>query len=644
MAKISNTLPRKSADKNLLSKSNHNNGCLGPISDLEKHLPSEWWRGLFNSLYLKTDADVVENNENTVREIDKVIQATGVNPSQKILDLCCGQGRHILELAKRGYRNLVGIDRSRYLIKLARKRSRNMNLFINSTFSEGDARKIRLLSSSIDLVTIMGNSFGYFEHEDDDLKVLKEVNRVLSSKGTLYLDLTNGEWVKDNYQPRSWEWIDQSLLVCRERHLSQDRKRLICREVVIEVEKGVIADQFYAERLFSYSEIGDLLERAGFENIEFQDTLESLSTRGQDLGMMAQRMTLKASAPNKTSHITIKSKGTISCTVLMGDPSLPDTVKKDGIFNSEDLKTIEKLKESLSSLPGFHFTYFDNHKALIKFFLKSPPSLVFNLCDEGFNNRATQELHICALLEMLNIPYTGAGPGCLAICYDKSLTRAIAQSLEIPVPDEIWIDPSSSSAAIPNSFPVILKPSSGDSSVGITQHAVVNNAEQLVNYYDWLKSLLPNTPILIQEFLSGDEYSVGIIGNPSNFETLPILEVDYSHLAKGLPHLLSYESKWIPDSEYWNQIRYKPAQLTEEDHRTLTDHSIQLFEHLGCRDYARFDFRKDSYGTIKLLEVNPNPGWCWDGKLNYMADYAGINYSELLNKILASAMERLKDT
>lgn len=89
---------------------------------------------------------------------------------------------------------------------------------------------------------------------------------------------------------------------------------------------------------------------------------------------------------------------------------------------------------------------------------------------------------------MLNIPYTGAGPGCLAICYDKSLTRAIAQSLEIPVPDEIWIDPSNSSAAIPNSFPVILKPSSGDSSIGITQHAVVNDAEQLVNYYDWLKA------------------------------------------------------------------------------------------------------------------------------------------------------------
>ena len=106
-------------------KSVQNGGVktLGPISDLERHLPSEWWQTLFNSLYLKTDGDVVENDANTIAEVDMMIQSAGLEKNDRILDLCCGQGRHCLELAKRGFTQLTGIDRSRYLIRLARKRA-----------------------------------------------------------------------------------------------------------------------------------------------------------------------------------------------------------------------------------------------------------------------------------------------------------------------------------------------------------------------------------------------------------------------------------------------------------------------------------------------------------------------------------------
>jgi D-alanine-D-alanine ligase len=73
----------------------------------------------------------------------------------------------------------------------------------------------------------------------------------------------------------------------------------------------------------------------------------------------------------------------------------------------------------------------------------------------------------------------------------------------------------------------------------------------------------------------------------------------------------------------------------------MIDHSSRLFERLACRDYARFDFRADAKGEIKLLEVNPNPGWCWDGKMNIMAGFQGMRYSELLGHILQAAVERL---
>ena len=130
--------------------------------------------------------------------------------------------------------------------------------------------------------------------------------------------------------------------------------------------------------------------------------------------------------------------------------------------------------------------------------------------------------------------------------------------------------------------------------------------------------------MLVQEYLTGAEYSVALVGNPDQgLRALPILEVDFSRLDARLPRILGYESKWEPDSPYWTQIRYQEATLSELMQQQLVEHSARLFERLGCRDYARFDFRADARGEIKLLEVNPNPGWCWDGKLNLMAGFQG---------------------
>src|SRR5690606_12153633 len=178
-------------------------------------------------------------------------------------------------------------------------------------------------------------------------------------------------------------------------------------------------------------------------------------------------------------------------------------------------------------------------------------------------------------------------------------------------------------------------------SFGITQKSVVNNAEELVLHYDRLKTELPNIPILIQEFLEGREFSVGIIGNGEALEVLPILEVDYSKLPKDLPRLIGYESKWHPDSPYWTHISYREAtDLDESCARGMVDASINLFHRLKCRDYARFDFRMNHHGEAKLLEANPNPGWCWDGKMALMAGFQGTSYPQMLKRIIEAALER----
>lgn len=609
----------------------------GPLPNLEGHLKSDWWKTLFNSIYLKTDGDIVENHRNTSKDIDLVLKYTNIESHDNVLDLCCGQGRHSIELGKRGFKHVIGIDRSSYLIRVAKKRAAQDGLSI--VFSEGDARKLHLANNCLDCVLVMGNSFGYFDKEEEDAIVLKEIKRVLRSKGILFLDIVDGDWLLKNFEPRSWEWIDQNYLVCRERNLSSKGDKIISREVIIHSEKGIIADQLYAERFYNLDKITSLLESVGFIDVKYHANVIPSSYRNQDLGMMGNRLFISAQVPEDN---IIDDTTQIKVSVILGDPKLPDKVKKDGKFNQEDFETINNLKKNLKELKKFQFKYINDHKNLLKTLMSQSCDLVLNLCDEGFNNDAFKELHVPGILELLNIPYTGAAPACLGTCYNKSLVRAYAKEMKIPVPEELYFNSSLEEITDFPFFPALLKPNFGDSSLGITSEAVVYNLEELNTYLGKMKKMIENSPILIQEYLTGKEYSVALLGNPGDFAVLPLLEVDYSQIPPGYPPILCYESKWLPESVYWNNLRYKRAELDDERKEKIIQASKDLFERLECRDYGRFDFREDKNGVIKLLEVNPNPGWCWDGKMNIMAGFNGMSYKDFLEFILEAAIKRLQ--
>lgn len=330
-------------------------------------------------------------------------------------------------------------------------------------------------------------------------------------------------------------------------------------------------------------------------------------------------------------------------TVILGDPRLPDRAKAGLRFAGEDFEAFSRLKAALAELEDYHFDYLDDHAKLQTALLKEPPSFVLNLCDTGYRNVMEHELHVPALLELLDIPYSGAGPACLALCHDKALVRALAASLDIPVPHEAYVMPGNEeTAARLASYPAIIKPNSGDGSVGITCDAVVRDAGEAIARLVRLRAELLPRGLLLQELLEGAEYSVGLVGNPGQgLRELPLLEVDYDLLDPRLPRILAYESKSVPDSPYWTQIRFRRARLDDDAGERLVGYSRLLFWRLGCRDYARFDFRAGSDGVVRLLDVNPNPAWCWDGKLNLMTDFAGGSYAELLRSMLAAARARL---
>ena len=368
---------------------------IGPVDNLESYVKADWWRQIFNANYLRTDGDVVEDAALTRMEVDQFEACAAPERDSAILDLCCGQGRHLLEFASRGYTNLFGLDRSHYLVNRAKTMARRQGYSV--TFREGDARKLPFAADTFDLVILAGNSFGYFESSEDDVNVLQQIARVLKPSGKVLIDIADGEYIRETFEPRSWEWIDKQHFVCRERSLSADRQRLISREVISHVRKGVMTDQFYAERLYSREAIFALLRRLGFTDITSDKDIFTDSQRRQDLGMMAKRFVITAAirkewaAPRKAARAQVRT-----IAVLLGDPRKTDTLKPNDRFDEDDFHTVNELKKALKELRDYRTMYFDDHETLVADMTKNRRKIdfVLNLCDEGFYNVATHELHV----------------------------------------------------------------------------------------------------------------------------------------------------------------------------------------------------------------------------------------------------------
>lgn len=343
-------------------------------------------------------------------------------------------------------------------------------------------------------------------------------------------------------------------------------------------------------------------------------------------------------SPETTS---VADRNVTSILVLTGDPSLPDPTKPGHHYNPEDLDAFQRMRAALCSLESYRFEFFSDHERLLERLRGDLPDLVLNFCDTGFRNLAAQELHIPALLELRGVPYSGAPPAGMAIAFDKQIVRLLADTLGIPTPCETFLAADVPASALPDLWPALIKPNRADGSLGITKDAVVRSAAEAADYISWVRTELPGRALLVQEYLPGPEYGVGMIGNPGrDLRPLPVLEVDFSGLPAGLEPILSYESKTIPESPYWRDIRFVEARTGPAHRALMLGASERLFARLGLRDYARLDFRCARDGTPRLMEVNPNPAWGWDGKLALMAGFEGIPYPRMLAMIIEAALAR----
>jgi len=329
-------------------------------------------------------------------------------------------------------------------------------------------------------------------------------------------------------------------------------------------------------------------------------------------------------------------------TVLFPDPTLSESYYEYWI--PQDDLDLEELKQNIQAIKGVEKVEFrDNHKTLLKDWLENPPQFVFNQCDDGFMNKEEWEVHLVALMDVYGIPYTGPGVEGLSIVKDKSLVRGVAQSIGVPVPVEIYIDEHEDPATkIPDDmcYPAFAKLGNASGSTGVVQYGICHNKEESIQNIKKKRENYTNRPILLQEFLSGREISIGMVGNPEcdDFEVFPPVEVDYQNLDLKYLKVQLEEFKRDGDSEFWQQVKEIKAELTDEQRKEIYDAAKKLFIRCRCKDFARMDFRMDSKGKFKIMDVNPN---CWlGGKYRMMAEWAGYSWPQVLGKLVSSCQKR----
>jgi D-alanine-D-alanine ligase len=249
----------------------------------------EWWRSLFDEIYLETDARSVLDGEVTRREVDGLIQVIDLRPEEAILDLCGGHGRHALELARRGYGRMMVVDFSQPLLALGKAQAQKEGLAV--TFLRGDARAVPLAPESFSAVVLLANSFGYGADLQDDLQILKESWRLLKSRGRLFLEVADPQFVRQHLPRQSWHEAGEELVVCRQRWVTQEH--LVCRELVLSRSRGLVRDRVYQMRLYQPEELQHSLKKAGFAQIRIA-TQGEMSTQPADRGTLSRRLAVAA--------------------------------------------------------------------------------------------------------------------------------------------------------------------------------------------------------------------------------------------------------------------------------------------------------------------------------------------------------------
>jgi D-alanine-D-alanine ligase len=324
----------------------------------------------------------------------------------------------------------------------------------------------------------------------------------------------------------------------------------------------------------------------------------------------------------------------------------PEPVADDGA----EAEAHEDILQALRATDYLPFRFeLDGTKETLTKLARTPASVIFNLT-ESYAGDDTKDFHVAAYLELLGTPYTGNGPRGLHLGQDKALAKRVLNDHGVPTPPSVLIEKGGersldSRSGFSLTFPLIVKPSREDGSIGIDSGAVVVDRRQLRERIDFVLEHFRGGA-LVERYVEGREVYVSIVddGESRSPRALPLVEIDLSRLPDGVPRIAGSEVKWWKGTDiYRNTPPVYPSGISSACRARLARIALAAYRALGLRDYARVDMRLSADGEGHVIEVNPNPWLNRDGEFVMAWTQTGRSYEELIAHLVGLALSRGDD-
>ncbi len=300
---------------------------------------------------------------------------------------------------------------------------------------------------------------------------------------------------------------------------------------------------------------------------------------------------------------------------------------------------IQKALESR----GHRVSFFDMNETPLPFdkIAEGNADVIFNVC-ERVNNSSLLEPHGAAVLDCLGIPYTGSNPLSLALCIDKIKVKKILEYHGLPTPKFDYVFDKDDRIREDLRYPLMVKLANTDNSIGISNKSVVTSLKGLK---DLVTELLEKykRPVLIEEYIEGDEVDVSILGNEERVKVLPLSRSIFDDLPQGVWHIYPFKAKWSQESVY-DKIRVeRPAKYSQKLAALISEICLDAYNTFDCHDYARIEVRVDKLGNPYILEINPNPSINRGDCVPNCAEMVGLSYEDFIEEILREAILRYRE-
>ena len=293
----------------------------------------------------------------------------------------------------------------------------------------------------------------------------------------------------------------------------------------------------------------------------------------------------------------------------------------------DDPRTVRAVLRSLRK-GGHEAKYIAPNMGFPGRLLKFKPDLCFNFSEGHFG--VSREAQMPARLDMLRLPYTGAGVLGMSLSHNKHMAKKIFRWVGLPTPDFVLLKNPSEIPPIELAYPLFVKPAHEGTSIGVNGDSLVHDYDSLVRQVNWAWNKV-KAPLLVEQYIHGREFTVSVLGD----EVLPIVEIVTP------AGIYSHEQK---EDEHSKTYRVCPAPLSDAKRAEIAHYALGAMQALELHDWCRMDLRMDQDENVYILEVNPLPLLYPDPTQTSFvcsALAAGYTYDDMINRIVEVAANRL---